>query len=317
MKHLHLVSPNLNFDFIKNSKPFTIFSLVFALASIALIFKPGLNYGIDFTGGALVQLKVPEGWDTTKLRSELEAGGVKEPSVVALGEAKDHEFLIKVQATPEELNKVSASVEAVMKSKAGDGNYTVKKVDVVGPAAGKTLRKSAFLSILYATLCISIYIAFRFDMRYAPGVLRALGVDVIATLGIWVMLGREFNLTVLASVLTVAGYSCNDTIVIYDRIREFTKTHPTWSLEQAINRSTNLNLSRTIVTVLCTCFVVVSLYIFGGPVLQDFALPMLLGFTISIPSTVFVATPLIIFMENRRLAREAAKGHYQHRAQKA
>jgi preprotein translocase subunit SecF len=164
---------------------------------------------------------------------------------------------------------------------------------------------------------ISIYIMFRFDMRYAPGVLRALAVDVLITAGVWVVLGKEFNLTVLASFLTIAGYSCNDTIVIYDRIRDYTHTHPDWDLERAINRSINLNLGRTVLTVLCTLFVVMSMFVLGGPVLRDFSLPMLIGFTISIPSTIFVANPVILYMEKRRIAKKkkmmGSGAHWQKR----
>jgi len=142
-------------------------------------------------------------------------------------------------------------------------------------------------------------------VRYAPGVLRALAVDVIITLGIWVLIQREFNLTVLAAVLTIAGYSCNDTIVIYDRIRDYTHAHPDWPLEKAINRSINLNLGRTVLTIGCTLLMVLSLFFLGGPVLQDFSLPLLIGFTISIPSTIFVANPMILYMEKRRIAKLA------------
>ena len=117
------------------------------------------------------------------------------------------------------------------------------------------------------------------------------------------MLQREFNLTVVASFLTIAGYSCNDTIVIYDRIRDYTHMHPDWTLERSINRSTNQNLGRTVLTVLCTLFVVGSLFVLGGPVLRDFSLPMLIGFTVSIPSTIFVANPMILYMEKRRQAK--------------
>jgi preprotein translocase subunit SecF len=148
-----------------------------------------------------------------------------------------------------------------------------------------------------------IYIAFRFDMRFAPGMLRALLFDVITTLGIWVVLGREFNLTILAALLTIAGYSCNDTIVIYDRIRDYSKSHPEWDLEKVVNRSINQNLGRTILTVLCTLFVVVSLWLLGGPVLGDFAFCMLIGFVISIFSTIFVANTMVVFMEKRRLGK--------------
>ncbi|HTL10936.1 MAG TPA: protein translocase subunit SecF [Bdellovibrionota bacterium] len=305
----HLIPTNINVDFLGKSKPFVWLSTALAVGSIFLLFKPGLNYGIDFTGGAEVELRVPADWDTARLRKELLDGGIKEPSVVQIGEPQNHDFLIKVQASSEELNRVSAKVTGVMSKKAPEPKaFEIKRVDVVGPAAGASLRTSAFLSIFYAMILISMYIMFRFDVRYAPGVLRALGVDVLITAGIWVILQREFNLTVLASFLTIAGYSCNDTIVIYDRIRDFSKAHPDWDLERAINKSINLNLGRTVLTVLCTCFVVVSMFALGGPVLRDFSLPMLLGFTISIPSTIFVANPMILYMEKRRKLK-AAGGH--------
>lgn len=303
---LHLIRPDLNVDFLGKSKPFVWFSTFAALVSIVLLFAPGLNYGIDFTGGAEVQVKVPSAWDIGKLRTELDEGGIKNPHVVQIGEPKDNEFLIKVQAAPEKLNTVSAEVTSILSKKLDPKTFDIERTDVVGPQAGASLRTSAFLSVLYACLAIMVYITFRFDTRYAPGVIRALGVDVIITMGIWVLLQREFNLTVLASLLTIAGYSCNDTIVIYDRIRDYTKSHPHWSIEESINKSINLNLGRTVLTVLCTLFVVLSLFLFGGPVLQDFALPLLIGFTISIPSTIFVANPLIVYMEHRRMAKKSA-----------
>jgi preprotein translocase subunit SecF len=307
----HLVRPDLNVDFLGKSKPIVWLSTIAAVASLALLAVKGLNYGIDFTGGALVQLKVPATMEIGQLRRALDEGGIKEPGIVQIGESSDHEFMVKVQATAQELNQVSAKVEKVMTDKVGAGQFEIKKVDVVGPAAGESLRQSAFLSILYALLCIVIYITFRFDIRYAPGVLRALAVDVIITLGAWVALQREFNLTVLAAMLTIAGYSCNDTIVIYDRIRDFTKAHPDWTLEQAINKSINLNLGRTILTVGCTLLVVFAMFFLGGPVLQDFSLPLIIGFGISVPSTIYVANPMILYMEKRRIAKEKARGATQ------
>ena len=300
---MHLIRPDLNVNWLGKSKPFVWASTFLVVASLILLVKPGLNYGIDFTGGAVVQVKAPASWDTARVRESLSAGGLKEPSVVQLGEANSHEFLIKVQAESETLNQVSTTVEAAIKKAANGEAYEMQRVDVVGPAAGANLRNSAFLSIFFALVTITIYISFRFDARFAPGVLRALAFDVISTLGIWVLLQREFNLTVLAAVLTVAGYSCNDTIIIYDRIRDFMKSHPNWKLEDCINRSINLNLGRTVLTVLCTLFVVASLYFLGGPVLRDFALPMLIGFSISVPSAIFVANPLILYMEKRRIAK--------------
>lgn len=300
---MHLIRPDLNIDFLKISKPFIWFSTVAAIASVVGLYKPGLNYGIDFTGGAEVQLKVAADWDTGRLRSELQEGGIKDAMLVQLGAPEEHEFLIKVRSEGNQLNVVSQRITDLLSKKMDPKALEIKRVDVVGAQAGANLRTSALLSVFYAIILICIYITFRFDLRYAPGVIRALAVDVIITMGVWILLQKEFNLTVLASLLTIAGYSCNDTIVIYDRIRDYTHEHPDWPLEKAINRSINQNLGRTVLTVLCTLFVVVSLWLLGGPVLADFSLPLLIGFTISIPSTIFVANPMILFMEKRRLAR--------------
>ena len=122
-------------------------------------------------------------------------------------------------------------------------------------------------------------------------------------IGVWIVMQKEFTLMIVAALLTIAGYSCNDTIVIYDRIREFSKAHPDWSLERVINRSINLNLGRTILTIMCTLFVVVSLYLFGGPVLQDFSFALIIGFVVTGISTLFLANPLVLYMEKRRQAR--------------
>lgn len=300
----HLISPDIKFDFLGKSKPFVWASTIAAILAVVSLFYPGLNYGIDFTGGAEVQVKVPEDWTIARLRDALERGGIPAAKVVQIGEPQEHQFLVKVQAAPDALNKVSNDVSQVLTTQITDTKkFEIMRTDVVGPQAGANLRLSALLSVMYALIAIVVYITFRFDVRYAPGVIRALGIDVLITIGVWVVLQREFNLTVLASLLTIAGYSCNDTIVIYDRIRDFTKAHPDWSLEQAINRSINLNLGRSILTTSATMMVVVSMYFLGGPVLEDFALPLLIGFTVSVPSTLFVANPMILYMEKRRLAK--------------
>ena len=300
---IQLINPNRNFDFLGKSRPFVVASTLLAVLSIVLIFTKGLNYGIDFTGGAEVQVKVPQDWDIGKLRSELEAGGIKEPTVVHIGDQNSHEYLLKIQSQPENLNQVSSQIESILSKKIDPKTFEISRVDVVGPQAGESLRTSAILSIFYAALGILIYISFRFDIKYAPGVVRALLVDVVITLGIWVLLQKEFNLTVLAGLLTLAGYSCNDTIVIYDRIRDYSKMNPSWSIEQAINRSINQNLGRTFITVICTLFVVVSIWLLGGSVLGDFGLTLLIGMVISVFSTIFVANPMVLYMEKRRLAK--------------
>lgn len=298
----HLIPTTINYDFLKMSKPFVWASTAFVILSIVLLFTKGLNYGIDFTGGAEVQISVPAGWDTGKVRDSLKTGGIPEASVIKIEDSKRNEFLIKTQVVEGKNENIGDQITKILGTTLQAGEFEVEKVDVVGPQAGSELRTSAIVSVLMAALGILIYITFRFDVRFAPGIVRALLFDVISTLGVWVIIGKEFNLSTVAALLTIAGYSCNDTIVIYDRIRDFQKTHTGQTLYSVVNRSINLNLGRTILTVLCTNFVVVSLWLLGGPVLGDFALCMLIGFCVSIPSTIFVANPMVIFMENRAQA---------------
>ena len=304
---LHLIPTNLNVDFLKISKPFIVGSTIFVALSILLLFTKGLNYGIDFTGGAEVQIEVPNTWDIGKLRGNLKNVGLADATVIEIEEPNRKQFLIKTQVDPEKTKNVADQVEKALSSELKAGEYKINKVDVVGPQAGEELRVSAIMSVLGAALGILIYITFRFDFRFAPGIVRALLFDVIATIGCWIVIGKEFNLSTVAALLTIAGYSCNDTIVIYDRIRDFTKSHPNMSLYEIVNKSINLNLGRTVLTVLCTNFVVVSLWLLGGPVLGDFALAMLIGFSISIPSTIFVANPMVMYMEKRRESKERVK----------
>ncbi len=308
----HLIPTNLNIDFLKISKPFVWASTAFVVLSIVLLFTKGLNYGIDFTGGAEVQVEVPQDWDTGKVRAALEAGGLPEASVIRIEDSKRQEFLIKTQVKDDQTTNVGEQIEKILASQLKAGEYQIQKVDVVGPQAGEELRLSAIISVLAAAIGILIYITFRFDFRFAPGIVRALLFDVISTLGIWIIMGKEFNLSTVAALLTIAGYSCNDTIVIYDRIRDYSKNAGNGSMYNIVNKSINLNLGRTFLTVICTNFVVVSLWLLGGPVLGDFAFAMLIGFTISVFSTIFVANPMVMFMENRRNAKDTPAPREKH-----
>ena len=303
----HLIPTTLNYDFLKMSRPFVWASTAFVLVSFVLLLKPGLNYGIDFTGGAEVEISAPAGWDTGKIRDTLKSGGMPDAQVIKIEDSKRNEYLIKTQVDSEKTQNMSEMVKNILAKQPNGNEFQIEKADQVGPQAGEELRTSAIVSVMMAALGILIYITFRFDFRFAPGIVRALLFDVIATLSVWIILRREFNLSTVAALLTVAGYSCNDTIVIYDRIRDYQKSHKNMSLYDIVNRSINLNLGRTVLTVLCTNFVVVSLWLLGGPVLGDFALCMLIGFSISIPSTIFVANPMVMYMEKRIHAREEAK----------
>ncbi|MCO5143853.1 MAG: protein translocase subunit SecF [Oligoflexia bacterium] len=293
-----IIRTDLKVDWLKISKPFVWASFAIVILSIILIFTKGLNYGIDFTGGAEVQVSLPADWRTEQVRNALEAGGLPDAKVIAIEDSARNEYIIKTQLEADQTEKVSDLIGKALGAKIPAGSYEIEKVDVVGPQAGKELRFSAIFSVIAAAIGILIYITFRFDFRFGPGIVRALIFDVIGMLGIWIILGREFSLSTVAALLTIAGYSCNDTIVIYDRIRDMAKMHPEKSMYDIANVSISLNLGRTVLTTLSTNFVAVSLWLLGGPVLGDFALAMLIGFTISIPSAIFVATPMVLFMEN-------------------
>jgi len=274
------------------------------IGSFVGLMTKGLNYGIDFKGGAEVQVKVAEGWNIGSVRGALEEGGLKDLSVVQIGAASDREFLIKMPAAASDaIKSAGESVEKILKPKMDAQSYQTVRVDVVGPKAGESLQIDAILALIYSAIGILIYITFRFDSRFAPGMIQSLFFDITITMGIWILLGREFSLTTIAGLLTIAGYSCNDTIVVYDRIRDYMQTHPEWAIEKMINKAANVKLGRTVLTSGCTMLVVLSIYLFGGSVLSDFALVLLIGFTAGVLSTVFVANNLVLKMEKRRLGR--------------
>jgi preprotein translocase subunit SecF len=303
---IELIRPGTQIDFAGKRHLFIGLSIVMVIGSLVLLATKGLNYGIDFTGGAEVQVRAPQGWDIGKVRAEMEKGGIKGLRVVQLGEASaSSEFLIKAQGAESELNQVSAKVEGVFKSAAGAGQYEIKRVDVVGPAAGSSLRQSGFLSMFYALLCILVYVAMRFDVRYAPGAVLALFHDTVLTVGVFVITQKQFDLLTLAALLALIGYSNNDTIIVYDRVRETLQANPKLSIEDAVNKATNETLGRTILTSLTTLFTAMSLWFFGGPVIHDFAFTFSIGIVIGSYSSIFVASALVIYITQYRARRDA------------
>lgn len=293
---IELIRPGTRIDFAGKRHIFIGISILMVLASLAGLATKGLNYGIDFTGGAEVQIQAPEGWDIGKIREEMEKGQIKGLRVVQLGEQNAREFLIKAQGVESELNRVSTQVEGVLKTAVGAGKYEIKRVDVVGPAAGSSLRQSGFLSMFYALVCILLYVAVRFDVRYAPGAVLALFHDTVLTIGVFVITQKQFDLLTLAALLALIGYSNNDTIIVYDRVRETLQSHPKLSIEEAVNRATNETLGRTILTSLTTLFTAASLYFFGGPVIHDFAFTFSIGIIIGSYSSIFVASAIVIYI---------------------
>ena len=285
----HLISPNSNIDFMGKRKIWVSLSIVMIIATFFLFFTKGLNYGIDFTGGAEVKVKVPTSWDTGKLRGSLEKGKLTNLKILQLGSAADSEYMIRAQEEGKDLNQVVKQIGDSLNADLKPGEYEVKSADIVGPSAGGLLRKNGFLAMFYALLGILLYVAIRFDFTFAPGAILALFHDSIIVIGVFIVTQKEFDLTVLAAVLALIGYSNNDTIIVFDRVRETQKTNPSMPIEEAVNVSVNQTLGRTIMTSLATFVSVAALWLFGGHVLEPFAFAIMIGIVIGTYSSIFIA----------------------------
>jgi preprotein translocase subunit SecF len=295
-----IIPHGTNIDFVSKRHLWAGLSVIAILGTVALFFTKGLNYGIDFTGGAEVQIRVPLNWDTGKVRDELEKGGLKDLKIQKIDnpyqEQKDSQYLIKVQGDEGSLNRVSKQVETILGSKLQHTEFELLQVSVVGPAAGSSLRMSGFLSMFYALLCILIYVTIRFDSRYSPGAVLALLHDTMVTLGVFILTQKQFDLQILAALLALIGYSNNDTIIVFDRVRETIYHHPNLKIEEAVNRAINETLGRTIMTSLMTFLVVFSLWFLGGKVIENFAFTLMVGIIVGTYSSVFIASSLVIFI---------------------
>ncbi len=311
-----LIRPNSNFDFVGKRKLWLTLSVVTIVATLILFFTKGLNYGIDFTGGAEVQIRVPQQWDITRVRSQMDEAGLKNVKVQEMGDPVAKLFLIKAQGDEKSLNQVSQTVESALKKTLQPQEFEIQRVDVVGPAAGSTLRMSGFLSMFYAILCILIYVSVRFDFRYSPGAVLALFHDSVITLGIFIVTQKQFDLQVLAAILALIGYSNNDTIIVYDRVRETALLNPKLSIVEVVNRSINETLGRTILTSLTTFLTVFSLWMFGGKVIEDFAFTLMIGLVVGVYSSIFIASSVVIYLTEYQLKKAGRMSSASHTQKK-
>ena len=293
-----LIRPGTQIDFVGKRKLWMGLSVLAVLVTLALFFTKGLNYGIDFTGGAEVQVRTPIAWEIGQLRSEMEMGGLKNLKIQQIGDVAQHTFLIKAQGDEKSLNEISQVVQSVFLKTLQKGDFEIQRVDVVGPAAGKSLQMSGLWSMVLALTCIFLYVWLRFDNRYSPGAVLALIHDSMITLGVFIVTQKQFDLQILAALLALIGYSNNDTIIVYDRVRETTDAHPELTIDQAVNRAINETLGRTILTSLCTFLTVFALWMFGGKVIEDFAFTLMVGIVIGTYSSIFVASSFVIFMSH-------------------
>jgi len=283
-----------NINFIGNRNIALIFSGVLMLISMGSLAVRGLQMGIDFTGGTLIEVGYQKAADLTVLRNTLDAEGFSDATVQNFGTAKDVLIRLKPQEGVSNVELSSKVLEAINKNTAEPAS--VRRVEFVGPQVGDDLAEDGFLALLYSTIGILIYIAWRFEWKFSAGAVLATFHDVIVTLGLFSVLGLEFDLTVLAAVLALIGYSLNDTIVVYDRIRENFRALRNKSTEEIMNISVNVTLSRTIMTSLTVFLVLVSLFFLGGAVIHNFSIALLFGVVFGTYSSIFIASPMALML---------------------
>lgn len=295
---LEFIRPDTKFDFVGKMKAAVIASVVFILIGLAsILYHGGLNLGVDFAGGAVVQVKFQKESSTDSIRSALDGVQLENSNIQEFGAAENREFLIRTSETAADLKLLTDRIDGALAKVFGQGTYEIRRVEAVGPKVGKDLRQKAILALALAWAAMLVYIGFRFEFRYAVGGILALIHDVLVTVGVLSLLNMEFTLNTVAALLTIIGFSINDTIVIYDRIRENVKKKVRSDLRQIVNLSVNETLSRTILTSLTVFLVLLALLFLGGPVIFDFAFAMFVGVIAGCYSTVFIASPFVLFME--------------------
>jgi preprotein translocase SecF subunit len=305
-KPFHLVPANTRIDFMRFHKPAFLLSVLMVVGSLVLIFTKGLNYGIDFAGGVLmeVQSKQEQVVDLGQLRGKLDGLEIGEITLQTFG--APNTVLIRI---PQQAGGDAATQEAVAKLKSTLGDaWDYRRTETVGPKVGEELKSSAVWASLFAMLGIMGYVWFRYEWQFGVNALLALFHDCVTTVGLFSLTGMEFNLTTIAAVLTIAGYSVNDTVVIYDRIRYDMRRYKTMPLADLINLALNSTLSRTTVTSGLTLLSVLALLFFGGEVIRGFAVAMVWGIVIGTYSTICVASPLLLYMHLHRIRGKEPKG---------
>jgi preprotein translocase subunit SecF len=296
---MQIISPDVNIDFVgKRRNALVLSCIIIIIAVISLVTKGGPNYGIDFAGGTLVQVRFKTPTSAAGIKRGLMAIQLEDSLVQQFGEADTNEYLIRLESSDRSLRGLGDQISRALEDHFGKEVFEIRRVEMVGPKVGKDLRKKGLLSILYALIGILIYISWRFQLKFAAGAVLALFHDVMITVGAFSVLNKEISLPIVAALLTIVGYSLNDTIVVYDRVRENTRKSRRDPFEKVVNRSINETLSRTILTSGTTLFVVLALFFFGGGVIHDFAFALLVGVLVGTYSSIFIASPVVIFWES-------------------
>jgi len=300
---LELIKPGFFFDFMKVKWYALAFSIIISLIAIASIVISGFSYGIDFAGGTVVQVKFMQPVKADEVRAALKSIGLANERIQNVGQPQDNEFLLRTAQSEDSMRGMTVKIKGALENSFGRENVQIQRVEMVGGAVSNDIKNKGFLSLFYASILILIYIWLRFDFKYSIGAIVATLHDVIVVLGIFSLLGREMDLTVVASFLTLIGYSLNDTVVVFDRIRENVKKQTSSNFDMAYIMSSSISqtLSRTILTSFTVFIVALILFLFGGEVIHNFALVMLIGTIIGCYSSIFVASPIVLFLSKEKL----------------
>jgi len=342
---MEFIRPGTRINFVGFRRYAAIVSGILILISIlTLILHGGPNLGVDFKGGTLIQVRVPPEADVSGVRNGLDEMGLKGAEVQRFGEPGSSEYVIRVDVSETKLERLSDQIKDNLEGRFGSDTVEIRRVEVVGPKAGRELTDKALFALFFAILFIAVYISGRFEMKWMPSALMAIAIgvpsyllrdfvglsamillvvfitlalctvlrfrfalgavaalihDVIITVGAFSLMDKEFTLPIIAALLTIIGYSLNDTIVVFDRVRENMKKLRKETLREVINVSINETLSRTILTSLTTLIVVVVLFLLGGGVIHDFALALLIGVIAGTYSSIFVASPILLILEEK------------------
>ena len=352
---MEFIKPGINIDFLGKRKiAFALSVLMIIMTLLLLIWRGGPNYGVDFSGGILIQVKLSEKQSLSSIREALRGIQLQDSIIQEFGESKLHEYLIRIRSADIQLSGLGEKVKKALGNQLGKG-VEIRRVEMVGPKVGADLRQKALFAIFYAILFIAIYISGRFELswlksiimalslalvvyitssfgmrvtwliivallvtlflcwflklKYALGAVVALMHDITITMGVFALTDREISLPIIAAFLTIVGYSLNDTIVVFDRIRENLRKFRRRSFPDVMNASINETLSRTILTSTTTLIVIVALFVFGGSVIHDFAFALLIGVIVGTYSSVFVASPILLLFEGGFSGKQKPGGH--------
>jgi preprotein translocase subunit SecF len=342
---MEFIKPGIRINFVGFRRHAVIISGILILISIvSLIAHGGPNLGVDFKGGTLIQIKVPSEVGISELRASLEIMGLNDAQVQRFGDLNVNEYVVRIEMVETGLEQISDQIKDALEKRFGDDTVEIRRVEMVGPKAGRELTDKALFAMFFAILFIAVYISGRFETKWMPSALMAIAIgipsyllkdfvglsflvllvvgitialcillrfrfalgavvalvhDVIITVGVFSLLDKQFTLPIVAALLTIIGYSLNDTIVVFDRIRENVKKLRRQTPKEVINISINETLSRTILTSVTTLVVVIVLFLFGGGVIHDFAFALLIGVIVGTYSSMFVASPILLFLEER------------------